>query len=567
MNSSLPPGRLRGILPCLLAAAALALSADAAPGDLDPAFGSGGKVATSIGGRDSSADHLLIQADGTILVAGSTSDAAGSEDFALLRYLPDGALDPAFGTGGKVKTGVSPRDDFALRMAVQANGKILLAGIARNAAGDDDFVILRFLPGGVRDTTFGVAGQATAPFLNDFDGFGFALQDDQKILIAGFSGGGGRLVRFLKNGALDTAFGTNGSVQTHDTEGFGDPQGVLVQPDQKILVVAIGDLGFTLFRYLPDGSPDPDFGTDGIAATDFPNGAYPSCLALQSDGGIIIGGYVGTFVGNSFVSDLALARFTDTGTLDPTFGTAGKIQTRIGRAEHSDFVSAIAIDADDRILASGGADSHFALCRFARDGAFDSSFGNGGSIITPLAKSDSAQAVAIQADGNIVAAGGSRQFARDSIALVRYLGAAPVDLLLSADAGATFTGDHIFNRNGRYQNLAAQIPAATTATFTIEARNLTAASATFTIVGTAKSAGFTVEYFDDTAADITAAVTAGTYRIRALAAGAGKRITLVIGVKAGVPPGTLKTCKVSAMPRSATDTTGIDLVKVLVTAN
>jgi uncharacterized delta-60 repeat protein len=170
-------------------------------GDLDPSFGGGdGIVTTSFGGplgRDEALD-VALQPDGKILVAGSAQLTATSLDFALARYNPDGSLDQSFGGGdGLVTTdfeagGTPPGADGARGIALQADGRIVLAGHAQRSHGpglgfDNDFAVARYQPNGDVDGSFGAGGIVIGNFASSEAMDGFAVQPDGKIVVAGFS--------------------------------------------------------------------------------------------------------------------------------------------------------------------------------------------------------------------------------------------------------------------------------------------------------------------------------------------------------------------------------------------
>ena len=112
-------------------------------GSLDAGFGTGGKVITSFGGTDQ-ASAVILQPDGKIVVAGQT-DTGVSIDFALARYMPDGSLDGAFGSGGRVTTNfIGNSDDLGSAVALQSDGKIVVGGTS-----DDNFALARYTPEGV----------------------------------------------------------------------------------------------------------------------------------------------------------------------------------------------------------------------------------------------------------------------------------------------------------------------------------------------------------------------------------------------------------------------------------
>ena len=143
----------------LAAQIALSPAAHAAPGDLDPTFGVGGRVVSSFGAGLDAASAVAIQPDGKIVIAGS----AFNGDFLLARYNPGGTLDPSFGTGGLVTTDFGGSDG-AVAISLRQGGKILVAGATTPVGGQMAFAAARYNADGTLDTTFGVGGKATAPY-------------------------------------------------------------------------------------------------------------------------------------------------------------------------------------------------------------------------------------------------------------------------------------------------------------------------------------------------------------------------------------------------------------------
>jgi uncharacterized delta-60 repeat protein len=152
-------------------------------GTLDSTFGAGGKVTTPIGSRDDTASAVAVLPDGKIVVAGDTA-ASGDNHFALARYTPSGTLDSSFGTGGKVTT-IFGTLSFLYAMAVQADQKLVVAGETL-IAGTTDFALARYNPNGTLDATFGNSGTlATAIGTGDDAASALAIQSDGKIVAAG----------------------------------------------------------------------------------------------------------------------------------------------------------------------------------------------------------------------------------------------------------------------------------------------------------------------------------------------------------------------------------------------
>jgi uncharacterized delta-60 repeat protein len=224
-------------------------------------------------------------------------------------------------------------------------------------------------------------------------------------------------------GELDPTFDGDGRVLT-DFGGseFGDD--IALQADGKIVAVgststAGGDFG--LARYNPDGSLDPTFDSDGRVVTDFGAGEDAFGVAIQADGKIVAAGETNTGFVPSL--DFALARYNPDGSLDPPFDGDGRVVTDFGTAGEGAF--GVAIQADSRIVAAGLSNvlsnENFALARYNPNGSLDPTFDGDGRVVTDFGAEEEASAVAIQADGNIVAMGWSNFLDNDNFALARYL--------------------------------------------------------------------------------------------------------------------------------------------------
>ena len=360
------------------------------PGSLDTSFGRGGKVMGTIG-----ASALAIEKDGKLVaagtsntgpIAGSGSDA-GENRFALVRYNANGTLDGSFGRGGKVTTPI--------------------------VLGEGDCL------GG--PPTGGAGASASA----------LAIQKDGKLVAAGggscgrFRGGDFALARYNANGTLDGSFGRGGIVTTPT----GGASALAIQKDGKLVAAGGSDNGFALVRYNANGSLDGSFGRGGIVTTPVGSGAGASVLAIQQDGKLVAAGSSR----NGHVGVFALVRYNANGTLDKSFGRGGKVTTPIiGRGADADrpypSLSALLIQQDGRLVAAGssqnGSDGVFALVRYNANGTLDRSFGRGGKVTTMIGPGAGANALAIQQDGKLVAAGERRATRSDGpggvFALVRY---------------------------------------------------------------------------------------------------------------------------------------------------
>jgi uncharacterized delta-60 repeat protein len=288
----------------------LALARYLPDGHLDQSFGNGGKVT----GPTLAAD-AAVQRDGKVVIVGLPFNEFGPASVVLARYEPNGSVDPSFGKDGEVKTGFQGRWWSALAVALQADGKIVVAGPRRPGSG---WALVRYLPDGRLDPGFGAGGLV----LTDFgpgreDVYALAIQRDERIVAAGGARGGPAVARYLPNGRLDPSFGRGGKVSAN----FGSSDAVAIQPDGKIVLVGgagDGGAGFALIRYRPNGLLDPGFGHSGKVSTGFP-GEWDDAraVAIQSDGRIIATGEWDGLEAGSF----AIARYLPDGRLDPSFGT------------------------------------------------------------------------------------------------------------------------------------------------------------------------------------------------------------------------------------------------------
>jgi uncharacterized delta-60 repeat protein len=177
-----------------------------AAGRLDTSFGSGGHVSTLVG-TFARATAVAVQPDGRMVVAGATNPRAGSteSDAVVVRYLPTGALDPSFGT----RTFADGDFTAATGVAVDAEGRIVVVGLSH-----DDVLVLRYLPDGTLDPTFGTAGRVATDVTGGLDvANAVAIDGAGRIVVVGTSqsasqgtGQGGFVVRYLPTGALDPSF-------------------------------------------------------------------------------------------------------------------------------------------------------------------------------------------------------------------------------------------------------------------------------------------------------------------------------------------------------------------------
>jgi uncharacterized delta-60 repeat protein len=415
------------------------------PENSAPTFTSIGKIITAVGPTESKATDVVIQADGKILVAGYSDNADLNDyDYAVLRYNSDGSLDTSFGIDGMAITPIGASDDYAKSIALQADGKILLAG----EIWDGEkwiFSLVRYNGDGSLDNNFGAQGIVTTPVNAAEYGNSVAIQADGKILLAGSSWDGTTwnfvAARYNGDGSLDTSFSDDGTV-TINMGAYGSAgYNVLVQADSKILLTGVSDFhGTAMVRLNADGSLDSSYGSDGKVITDFQWGLSSTLLA---DGTLLVAGYL-----LNENTDFAVAKYHSDGSLDTSFGVNGIAAYDIGGFEAA---ISIAVQPDGKILLCGSSDVYrssgnavdFAVMRLNTDGSLDTTFDGDGHLTTALgAYNDASTDIAVQDDGRIVVVGQANL----KFALARY----NPDGSLDETFAATNTLDHspTYTENG-----------------------------------------------------------------------------------------------------------------------
>lgn len=296
----------------------------------DSGFGDGGKVTVDLGSYGDQANAVLVQPDGKILAGGSTSNTADL-DFMLFRLLPDGSLDREFNFDGTVSTAVGSHDDEVFAVALQDDGKILAAGYS-DTNGNRDFALVRYNSDGTVDRSFGLEGMmVTAVSDSDDEISGIAVQEDGKILLTG------------------SALGEQG----------------------RVVVLA---------RYLSNGAPDFTFADQGFALSAVGTDIRAESLALSEEGRILV---AGTYQDKENTALMVLG-YDENGQLDSSFGNKG-----ITVPQNDSVTSAgygLAIRSDGSLLLAGSVgktgERDGALFLFGKDGLPDRSFGDKGVLVT-----------------------------------------------------------------------------------------------------------------------------------------------------------------------------------------
>lgn len=307
---------------------------------------------------------------------------------------------------------------------------------------------------GSPDVSFGRGGMVTTGFgrgeLAEAVAGAVAVQSDGRLVVAGSARLGEErrddfaLARYNRNGTLDRTFGRGGKVTTDFATGSEFAAALVVQRDGKIVAAGgastdpeIDAVDFALVRYNRDGSLDRTFGNDGRVTTDFAGGFDRiHALVLQPDGKLVAAGWASTSPDRGW-DDVALARYNRDGSLDRTFGDGGRVSTDLGTSE---YANALALQRDGKLVAAGVIGADFGLVRYHRDGTLDRSFGDGGHVVTDFGYYyDAVNAVAVLRDGRVVAAGRTDTNPSGDVALARYLPDGTLDTTFGR-GGTTYLG-------------------------------------------------------------------------------------------------------------------------------
>jgi uncharacterized delta-60 repeat protein len=364
--------------------AAIRLTAN---GALDTSYGSTGgrRIGFDRVGSDlnDEVSGVITQPDGKAILAGTAAGnpATDESDMALVRLTAAGQLDSSFGTGGRVLVPfnlgpVGQRGDYGAGIALQGDGKILLAGSAEASTTEQVMAVVRLNANGQRDNSFDGDGRATVDFGPDY-GFAAATQvrqlADGRILLAGFVlyfGDQGvtadfALARLLANGALDPAFGTGGKVVFGLDVGGGEKDAaydVVELPDGKLLACGFADVNaptnadMACMRFLANGAPDPGF---AAVLVPFDRGGdlidSAARIALDDRGRIVLGGSATVAADND---NFAVARLHPDGELDPSFGNGGTVTHNscdplCFPSERNNPGTALVLQGDSKLIVAG----------------------------------------------------------------------------------------------------------------------------------------------------------------------------------------------------------------------
>jgi uncharacterized delta-60 repeat protein len=343
-----------------------ALARYSSNGSADPTFGDGGRVATQLEPLQEAHD-VAIQDDGRVVVAGSPT-YGGRGISSLARYEADGTPDATFSENGWVDL---PWIGRAYAVAIAPDGGIVVAGASGVVGPERSAVALaRYTPDGSLDATFGSnEGRVTTRFRRDPDvAYATAIQADGRLLVAGRAGNSILIARYEPDGSLDASFGSGGFLTARFASGPNVAYALAVQPDGRVVVAGQAGDAVLLARYESDGSPDTGFGRGGRTLTDVTRDTdVGRGVAIQADGRILVAGCVrgrrprSTSDHGLRGSRFAVLRYRSDGSLDPSFGRSGLAMTAF--PEEDGIARSVAIGSNGSIVVAGSVGSPYA--RFA----------------------------------------------------------------------------------------------------------------------------------------------------------------------------------------------------------
>jgi uncharacterized delta-60 repeat protein len=379
----------------------------AAPGDLDPGFNGDGRVTISPGGKDGAFSDVAIQPDGKIVLAGYAFVNPGETDMAITRLNPDGTLDQGFGSGGTTLVNFLPGPprslDIANAVALQPDGKIVAAGFAGDNVG-----VVRLTPDGGLDAGFDPGGPEGAGKAQPHAGAANDVAiDGTKIVTGGSWTPPGQTDsdvfadRMNANGSPDFTFSSGSRSSSITFQIGGEDNALRMAVQADHKVLLVG----TINQSVAVVRLTPGVGADATFGTAGKRVYVFGFPSVDSGTDVVLEPDgridVGEFGGAA--TDMILTRLTPNGTPENSLKGNNSVSSNFGG---DDLANAIALQSNGKIVLAGNDDHDFALVRFQPGGLTDDTFGPLGQRTVSFPGTDSAaQAMALQPDGKIVLAG------------------------------------------------------------------------------------------------------------------------------------------------------------------
>lgn len=390
---------------------------------LDPTFGTIGRVKFPAGTSIEQFRAMGLQKNGRIVTVGSSN-----KKYLIKRYLTNGQADKSFGIDGKVSGSFSDSVAILYLVVIQPDDKIVVCQKQSSYGGDTHFTLARFLSDGDLDMSFGKKGFVVTSFdTENHEINAIALQNDGKILLAGYKGNGTNrdmaLSRFTENGDSDTTFGLNGKLIFSFCPSSDWAASMKVLSNGQILVTGGAIFNsrsdIVLLRLEQDGSFDKSFGKAGIASANIGIDDEGTSIQIQDDNKIIVGGWAQllhqdrTNGNDLYAPDFSVVRFNSDGNLDSGFSGDG-ISCPYDYFRETGYLHSLFIQRDGKIVAGGtywdGSDYDspaLQIIRFNKDGSIDENFGSKGFfIMNPVGF----YSIIKQVDGKLIIGGNNHDY-------------------------------------------------------------------------------------------------------------------------------------------------------------
>lgn len=400
-------------------------------GSLDSGFGINGIVFIDYFYSYSNQNTLLIQPDGKIIIGDINrifiNPTTTYSDFKIHRYNNDGSIDDTFGTDGVTITSFGNGFSSTNCIALQPDGKIIVAGGFSTTSNVYKIAIARYTSSGVLDTSFDTDGKVLTSLGASTQSIAYhvSVQNDGKILVAGntypITGAsiGLFIAKYNSNGSLDTSFDTDGfAINNYSASYLEQIRSILVQPDGKIVTThfvnyyeIVNTTDYVTRRFNTDAANDASFGSNGKVTTAVANGYnLANAVALQPDGKIVVAGY--SYENPNVKTEVSVVRYTSNGNLDTSFSNDGMLTSPVESS--NDDLSIVLVQPDDKLIAvgtkknyatNGELFSDIILSKYNANGSLEPSFGNEGKVTSSFGQNlNRIIGAIVQPDGSIVLA-------------------------------------------------------------------------------------------------------------------------------------------------------------------
>jgi uncharacterized delta-60 repeat protein len=378
-----------------------------APQYFDLSFGTNGVALYSAPANTDGIRGIATQSDGKIVAIGNKNNT----HFYVMRLNVDGSLDSTFGQNGFIEDDLIG-ESLGTDIEVDHLDRIIITGNVYHGFGSVDLFVVRTLPNGTYDNTFGLNGvfiayTAVLPAYKHSGGLEIRFLNDGSIIIGGvFSFQSNdfdvAVYKITPNGQFDQSFGVNGYVY-YQVSGQNSLLDMFIQDDGKILFtgIAFNPVLIPVIRLNTDGSLDNTFGNNGMALHDFTTNCQTGAAVRQlANKKILVAGTMGP----CSQKDFFIYRLDENGLLDPSFGNNGFAFFDNGTSEGVNSLQLL--PNGDILLLGGDSNADFLLVCYDSSGILKTNFGNSGKLIINLyGYNDGMKSTYMQSDGKILITG------------------------------------------------------------------------------------------------------------------------------------------------------------------